>query len=69
MVTEAGYESLGFQRVQYPTDRTLLRAYVERLCGNKGPGGAPAVKVDALFGRSPALVCASAHAGLLEAGS
>lgn len=63
----AEYIAMGFRRAQCPKDMTLIRAYVERLCGS-GRDGIPPLNTDALFGRPRKLLCASAQAGLKESG-
>ena len=63
------YVALGFSRVACPADMSLVRRYVETgLCGGTGPGPVRAVNTDSLIGRPRALACASARAGLAEAG-
>lgn len=62
------YVPLGFNRVPCPTDMSVVRDYVERLCDGTGRGVIPALNAEALIGRPRERVCASARAGLAEAG-
>lgn len=62
------YLSLGFSRVACPTDLSVVRDYVERLCDGAPRGVIPAINAELLIGRPRAVVCASARAGLAEAG-
>ena len=59
------YLSLGFSRATCPTDMSLVRQYVDRLCAD--PNTVPAPNTDVLVGRPRARVCASGRAGLTEA--
>lgn len=65
----AGYVALGFGRVACPSDLSSYRDYVDRLCATAPPRGESALDTIVLFGRSREEACASARAGLLEAGS
>jgi len=62
------YVSLGFSRVECPTDLSIVRGYVQRLCDGTGRGFLRSLNTEALIGRPRALACASARAGLAEAG-
>src|SRR6185437_11237404 len=64
----AEYTSLGFQRVPCPSDRSNLREYVGRLCSGSPLGKVPAINTDVSIGRPRNYACASARAGLAEAG-
>jgi len=65
----AQYVALGFSRVACPADMSVVRQYVERgLCDGTGPGPVRPINTDALIGRPRAVACASARAGLAEAG-
>ncbi len=64
----AEYESLGFSRVACPTDLSVVRAYVERLCDGAPRGSLPPLNTDVAIGRPRERACASARAGLAEAG-
>lgn len=61
------FQSLGFSRVTCPTDLSLVRLYVERLCAGTPQGNLPALNTDVLIGRPRESACASARAGLKEA--
>ena len=62
------YVSLGFQKIPCPSDLTQVRAYVSRLCSGAPLQKAPALDTDMIIGRSRDYACASAQAGLAEAG-
>jgi hypothetical protein len=64
----ADYASLGFTRIACPSDLSTVRAYVDRICSGAPTGPAPPINTDALFGRPRERACASAKAGLTEAG-
>jgi hypothetical protein len=61
------YTAFGFGRVTCPADMRIVREYVERLC-DTGRSGTRTANPDVLIGRSRELACASARAGLAEAG-
>jgi hypothetical protein len=64
----AEYLSLGFSRVACPTDLSITREYVERLCDGAARGALPGLNADAIIGQPRERVCESARAGLAEAG-
>jgi hypothetical protein len=64
----ADYASLGFARIACPSDLSTVREYVDRICSGAPKGPAPSIDTNALFGRSRERACASAKAGLAEAG-
>ena len=64
----AYYESLGFVRTACPKDMSAFRVYVGRICSGSPAGPVPPLDTVALFGQSRKDACASASAGLAEAG-
>jgi hypothetical protein len=63
------YLAKGFERRACPTDMTAYRNLVERVCAAPGSNGQRGpINTMTLVGRSPADACASARAGLAEAG-
>jgi hypothetical protein len=64
----AQYAALGFEQVPCPTDLSVVREYVERLCDGLPRDGLPGINPAVLIGRPRDFACASARAGLAEAG-
>jgi hypothetical protein len=62
------YVSAGFSTVACPTDRSVLRQYVDRICSTSTEKSTAAINTSVLFGRSRDKACASARAGLAEVG-
>jgi hypothetical protein len=64
----AGYVSLGFSRIDCPSDLSLFRTYVAQICGGNGGGPQPPLNTDIAIGVPRAQACKDAKAGLAEAG-
>jgi hypothetical protein len=64
----AGYVSLGFSRIDCPSDLSLFRTYVAQICGGNGGDPQSALNTDVAIGVPRARACADAKAGLAEAG-
>ena len=64
----AQYSTLGFARVTCPIDLSVVRDYVQRLCDGLPRDGLPGIDTAVLIGRPRDVACASARAGLAEAG-
>jgi hypothetical protein len=64
----AGYVSLGFSRIDCPSDLSLFRTYVAQICGGNGGGPQQPLNTDIAIGVPRAQACKDAKAGLAEAG-
>lgn len=64
----AEYVSLGFHQIPCPTDLSDLREYVNRICSGSPIGKVPGINTDVAIGKPRDYACASAQAGLSEAG-
>jgi hypothetical protein len=63
------YAALGFGLVTCPVDLSVVRDYVQQLCdGLPRRSGLPGIFAATLIGRPRDVACASARAGLVEAG-
>jgi hypothetical protein len=64
----AGYVTLGFGRIDCPSDMRVFRAYVTQICGGNGGAPYPPLNTELAIGVSRAQACADAKSGLAEAG-
>jgi hypothetical protein len=64
----ADYAKLGFAEVQCPSDMSVFRQYVEKICSSSNAGEIPALNTEVMFGRNRERACNSARAGLAESG-
>lgn len=61
------YVSLGFSRIDCPSDMSVFRSYVAQICGGNGGGPYPPLNTDMAIGVPRSRACADAQAGLAEA--
>ena len=64
----AQYTALGFSPVQCPSDMSVMKRYVARICAASGTSVRPLLNTAKMFGKTREQACASATAGLRESG-
>jgi hypothetical protein len=62
----ARYLSLGFNRINCPSDLSAFRNYAAQICAGTTGGGIPPMNTDLVLGVPRERACADAKAGLTE---